>query len=103
METKITEVTIIPIKPKKGLVALASCVIDEKFYVGSIGVYTRLKGGYRLTFPTKKVGDNSINLCHPINQDVGDAIEKAIADEYEKLVSQSVVIEEQNEQEAELA
>jgi len=90
IESKITEVTIIPIKPKNGLVALASCVIDDKLYLGSIGIYTKLKGGYRLTYPNKKVGENAINLYHPITKDCGDAIEKAIVDRYEELMTQAV-------------
>lgn len=90
IETKINEVTIIPIKPKNGLVALATCVLDDKIYLGSIGIYTRLKGGYRLTYPNKKIGDNAINLYHPISKEVGDAIEKAIIYEYERLISENV-------------
>ena len=84
--TRITEVTIIPIKPRDGLVALASCVIDSKMYVGSIGVYTKIKGGYRLTYPNKKVGENAINIFHPINKECGDGIEAAIIDKYEELM-----------------
>jgi stage V sporulation protein G len=90
IESKITEVTIIPIKPKNGLVALASCVIDDKLYLGSIGIYTKLKGGYRLTYPNKKVGENAINLYHPITKDCGDTIEKAIVDKYEELMTEVV-------------
>jgi len=90
VETTINEVTIIPIKPKNGLVALATCVLDNKIFLGSIGIYTRLKGGYRLTYPNKKMGESSINLYHPISKEVGDAIEKAIIDEYERLISDSV-------------
>jgi len=90
VETTINEVTIIPIKPKNGLVALATCVLDNKIFLGSIGIYTRLKGGYRLTYPNKKMGESSINLYHPISKDVGDAIEKAIIEEYERLISDSV-------------
>ena len=90
METKITEVTIIPVKPNKGLVALASCVIDDKLYLGSIGIYTKLAGGYRLTFPNKKVGDTSINIFHPINRAVGDAIERGVIEQYENLMAGSV-------------
>jgi len=86
VSTKVTEVTIIPIKPRNGLVALASCVIDNKFYVCSIGIYTKLNGGYRLTYPNKKSKENAINIFHPINKECGDAIEKEIINEYEKLV-----------------
>ena len=90
METKITEVTIIMIKPKNGLVALATCVIDEKLYLGSIGIYTKLKGGYRLTYPTKKLEVSSINIYHPISKEVSDAIENAIIEKYEQLMEVSI-------------
>ena len=89
-KTKVSEVTIIPIKPKNGLVALASCVLDNKIYLGSIGIYTKLKGGYRLTYPNKKVGENAINLYHPITKETGDAVEKAIVEKYEELMSEGV-------------
>lgn len=89
-KTRVSEVTIIPIKPKNGLVALASCVLDNKVYLGSIGIYTKLKGGYRLTYPNKKVGENAINLYHPITREAGDAIEKAVVDRYEELMSKDM-------------
>jgi len=93
MQTGVSEITIIPLKPKNGLVALASCVIDEKFYIGSIGIYTKLKGGYRLTYPTKKVGERSINICHPIDLVTGKAIEDAVVAEYERLMDTGLVEE----------
>ena len=86
----VTEINVIPIRPKDGLVALASCVIDEKFYIGSIGVYTKLKGGYRITYPNKKSGNSTINIFHPITKDLGDIIENEIISEYEKLLSKDV-------------
>lgn len=76
---KITEIQIVPIKPKDGLVAFASVVIENRLYLGSIGVHTRLDGsGYRITYPTKKVGEKSLNIYYPINQEMGKAIERAI-------------------------
>ena len=76
---KITEVQITPIKPKDGLVGFASVVLENSLYLGSIGVYTRLDGsGYRITYPTKKIGDNSINIYHPINKETSKAIEQAV-------------------------
>ena len=90
--TKITEVTIIPVKPKNGLVALASCVIDDKLYLGSIGVYTKLSGGYRLTFPNKKVGTNSLDIYHPINREFSGEMEKAVIARYEELMEGSLGI-----------
>ena len=76
---KITEVQITPIKHKDGLVGFASIVLENSVYLGFIGVYTRFDGtGYRLTYPTKKVGEKSINIYHPINRETSKAIEEAV-------------------------
>ncbi len=76
---KITEIQIIPIKPRDGLVAFASVVAENSLYLGSIGVYTRIDGsGYRITYPTKKVGNRDINIYHPINKETSRAIEEAV-------------------------
>jgi stage V sporulation protein G len=76
---KISEIQIIPIKPKEGLIGFASFVLDEKYYVSSVAIYTRLDGsGYRLVYPTKKVGEKNINIFHPINREAADAIEEAV-------------------------
>jgi DNA-binding cell septation regulator SpoVG len=76
---KITEIQITPIKPKDGLVGFASVVLENSLYLGFIGVYTRLDGlGYRLTYPTKKIGDKSINIYHPINKEASKSIELAV-------------------------
>ena len=86
---KITEVQIIPIKPKDGLVAIASVVADNSLYLGSVGVYTRLDGsGYRITYPTKKIGNGNINIYHPINRETSKAIEEAIISEAKKILTQ---------------
>jgi len=86
---KITEIQIIPIKPREGLVAFASIVVENSFYLGSLGVYTRIDGsGYRITYPTKKIGNKNINIYHPINRETSKAIEEAIISEAEKILTQ---------------
>lgn len=91
MTVEIKEVTIIPVKPNKGLVALASCVVDDKLYLGSIGLYTKKDGtGYRLTYPNKKIGAGSLNIYHPINKEVSDAILDAIVEKYEELMQETI-------------
>ena len=78
-EVKISEIQVIPVKPKEGLIGFASFVLDEKYYVSSVAIYTRLDGsGYRLVYPTKKVGDKNINIFHPINSEVGKAIDEVV-------------------------
>ena len=83
---KITEVQIIPIKPKDGLVAIASVIDDNCLYLGSVGVYTRIDGsGYRITYPTKKIGSRDINIYHPINKETSKIIEEAIFEKLKEL------------------
>jgi hypothetical protein len=50
----ITEVQIIPIKPKDGLIGFASLVFDG-IYLGSIGIYKRLNGELLRTSMTKSL------------------------------------------------
>ena len=77
-----------PIKPKDGLVAIASVVADNSLYLGSVGVFTRLNGsGYRITYLTKKIGEKNINIYHPINKETSKAIEEAIISEAEKILT----------------
>ena len=90
-EIKIAEIQIIPVKPKDGLVAFASFVLDEKYYIGSVAIFTRRDGfGYRLVYPTKKVGLTNINIFHPINARVGQAIEKAVIEKINDLFNENI-------------
>ncbi len=85
-ELKISEVNIIPVKPKDGLIAFASFVIDGKYYVGSVAIFTRLgSSGYRLAYPTKKIGDKNINIFHPITPEAGKVIEDVITEKVNEL------------------
>jgi len=86
---KITEIQIIPIKPRDGLIAFASIALENSLYLGSIGVHTRLNGsGYRITYPTKKIGERNINIYHPINKETSKVIEEAIIAKVKKIFSQ---------------
>ena len=88
LSPEITEIQIIPIKPKDGLVAFASCLFNNSLALTSIAIYTRADGsGYRLVYPTKIISTGKqLNLFHPINSEIGDAIQKAIVGEFEKLM-----------------
>lgn len=87
---KITEVNIIPVKPKDGLVGFASILIDNYLYLGSIAVYMKLDGsGYRITYPTKKVADKNLNIYHPINKEIGRMIEEAIINKANELLNKA--------------
>lgn len=86
MKPKISEIEIELVKPRGGLVAFASFVLDDYLYCGSIGIMTRLDGSYRLCFPTRKIGSNQISVFHPISKVVGEAISRAVLQKYEEVV-----------------
>lgn len=76
---KISEISIDLVKPKDGLVAFASLVIEDAIYLGNIGVIKRLgEESYRLVYPTRKVGEKNFNIYYPINKESGQVIEKAV-------------------------
>ncbi len=83
---KISEIQIIPIKPQNGLVGFASFVLDNNIYLSSIGIITRPEGGYRLLYPTKKVGIKNINIYYPINKSFATCIEKGVIDQFENVM-----------------
>ena len=84
---KISEIKIIPHIGKKGLVALASCILEDCLYIGSIGIYQKLQGGYRITFPNKSNKHGKVYVFHPIEKEFGLEIQKRIIEEYEKTIN----------------
>lgn len=83
MKNRISEVHILPVKSQNGFVGLASLVFDNCLYLSSLGIYTRPSGGYRLTYPTKKIG--GANVFHPINKEAGEQIECAVIAKFEEV------------------
>lgn len=86
---QVSEVNITFIKPNDSLIGFASVVLDDAIYLSSIGIHTRLDGGYRLTFPSKKSGQQQFQIFHPIRKDVGAAIERAIFDKLKDVMSKT--------------
>jgi len=69
---KVSEVQILPIKSKEGLVGFASAVLDNKLYISGMGVHKIKDGsGYRVTYPEKLVGKAKLGVYHPISKQLG--------------------------------
>ncbi|HDP36500.1 MAG TPA: hypothetical protein ENN27_01320 [Candidatus Atribacteria bacterium] len=91
-ELVVSEIQIIPVKPKDGLVAFASCIINNQLYLGSIAIYTSPSSplGYRLAYPSRTLNNGTrISIAHPINKEAGFAIQKQIVEQYLKLMEES--------------
>ena len=85
---QLSEIQIVPIKPNNGLIAMASIVVENCLYLGSIGIHTKLHDkGFRITYPTKSLNGKSFNIFHPINKQVALEIEKAIIAKAEQVFS----------------
>jgi DNA-binding cell septation regulator SpoVG len=82
---RINEINIEPVKCSNGVVGFVNFVLDNSFYFGSIAIITRPQGGYRLCWPTKKIGNCNFNIVHPINRSVANEIENKVLSEYRKL------------------
>ena len=79
--TKISEIELTPIRGKSGLTFFASCVLDQKFFVGNIALFTKRDGsGFRCVYPTKVLSNGKqIPIFYPISESVGDTIQSAIS------------------------
>ena len=90
-EIIVSEIEILPVKPRGGLVAFATCVIDGRFFVGDIGVHSRPDGSdYRLVFPSKLLPNGAkINVFNPINRETGDQLKSKIIEAYLNLAEKA--------------
>lgn len=84
MEIELSEIEIIPVRPKEGLIGFCSFVINNSFYVGDVAIYGRLEdGNIRLVYPKTVLSNGlKISVFHPINKYIGDAIERQVANFY---------------------
>ena len=92
---KLTEIQIVPVKPKDGLIAFVSFVINDSLFVGDIAIYSRIdQQGYRLVYPAKTLFNGlKINCFKPINRSAADEIERQVIDEFEKLIEKTMKTE----------
>lgn len=82
----IRNIEIVPIKPHQGLIAIVHLEFEDSLYLGSIGLHRRMDGlGYRITYPTKKVGERNIAIFHPTSKVLSKEIETAILQKAEKM------------------
>ena len=91
-ELRISEIQIIPLKPKEGLVAFTSCVVNKALYIGNIAIYTSpsTQEGFRLVYPVKTLPNGKeINCVHPINKEAGEAILKEIIRKFREVISKA--------------
>lgn len=91
MNLSINDIRIFHITTKEGIVAFASAIINECFYIGSIAIHEKKDlSWYRITYPTRKSRGKDLNLYHPLTNECSELIEKAVIWAY--LISAKTVI-----------
>lgn len=83
----VTEVNISFVKPQDGLIGFASVIVGGQLFLGSIAIHQKLSGGFRLTYPTRKLGGNQLHVFHPIRRELGLTIEQAIFSKLKEVVN----------------
>ncbi len=88
---KLTEIEIVPVRPNKGLVAFASFILNDSFFVGDAAIYTRIdQPGYRLVYPVRYlVTGLRVHCFKPIHKPVADEIENQVSRYYENLIEKA--------------
>ncbi len=87
----VSEVQILPVKPKDGLLAFVSFILNDYLFVGNVALYSRPDGsGFRLLFPSKTLPNGKIiTIVHPITKELGEAIHLAVTKKFEDLIGKS--------------
>ena len=95
----ISEVEVLPVKPKDGLLGFVSFLVDGWLFVGDVAVRSRLDGGIRLVFPVRTLPNGkSISVVHPITREAGQLIEQVVVRKLTELADkrdQEVTIDDQ--------
>ena len=87
-EIVVTEPVVIPVKPtEKGLLAFASCTLNNALSLNSIAIYSRPNGnGYRLVYPIRKlINGKEIAIFYPISRETAKIIDNAIIGKFEEI------------------
>lgn len=91
-EISLSEINIIPIKPRDGHIGFVSFVINGQFYVGNVGIHSTPSGDIRLLYPRGNFSNGTmLTYFHPITKYAGLEITRQVAAEYNALIARSML------------
>ena len=86
-QLKISDVQIVPFRPRDGHLGFASCVINNQFYLSDLAIFSRPNGGIRLGFPVKRLTNgSSLDIFKPLTPEVEVAMEAAVTAKYQSIM-----------------
>ncbi len=79
MSLKISDIKIVPIRQQGSLWGFATVLINNVLELQQIGIHTRPSGGWRATFPAKKLKDGRLQFFYRfIDTEAEDQLTQAI-------------------------
>lgn len=87
---EISEVEIILVKPRQGLLGFVSCLLNGQLFLSDIAIYNSPSSSdyLRLVYPAKKLKNGRvIHIFHPIQKELDQVIKEAVIKKYEFLTS----------------
>ena len=66
---------------------LSSFVLDNSLFCGSVAIFARPNGSFRLVYPNRSVVGRKIDVYHPISVSFGKQIENEVVTKYEEVVN----------------
>jgi len=87
----ISEIEFFPIIPKNGVICFCSFTYQNSLRIQDCAILTRPTGGYRLSFPIKKLANGkTIQAVYPITKELGNKIEEVLIVNYEDFLLKKV-------------
>ncbi|MBZ4688712.1 MAG: stage sporulation protein [Clostridia bacterium] len=86
---KITKVSIKNVRNSSNLKAFASITIDEEFMIHELRIIEG-KNGLFVAMPSKKVGENYIDIAHPITAEARTMITTTVLEAYHQQLEAAV-------------
>ena len=87
----VSNIEIVPVRFEDGLVAFASCSINEAFYLGSLAIHSCPNNslGFRIVYPSKKIKSSGkeVPIFFPFKKSAEEVVTKAIVSKYLELMS----------------
>lgn len=69
---------------QNSLVGFATIVIDDLYLVSSLAIHRTTAGGFRIVYPSKRIGTRQLKTFLPLNHYTRQAIETAIIEFYRR-------------------
>jgi len=89
---ELSEIQIIPIKPRDGLLGFVSFLLNGAFYVGNISLRVNPEGQLKLVYPQKTLPNGKVvNTFHPISTSAANQVLHEVEAVYDRISANAAI------------